>query len=83
MQNPRRLLRQNFKVHKKEAKIFPLGKVSLTKPSNLRQVLNTYSIVSQNKQTKNVFCKKCFKYALCGRYNRHKNTVFDKEFLTI
>ena len=71
-----------LKFTKEESKLFPLGKVSFTKPPNLRQLLNNFSHIAKQKETKTID-RKCKKCALCGSHSQYKNMVLDKEFLTI
>ena len=72
-----------LKFTKKESKLFPLGKISFTKPENLRKLLNNYSQIAKQKQTKTVSSKKCKKCALCGNHGQHKKMVLKKEMFTI
>ena len=44
---------------KEETKLFLLGKISFTKPVSLRKLLNNYSQIAKQKQTKTNLIKKC------------------------
>ena len=48
-----------LKFTKEESKLFPLGKISFTKLGNFRQLLNNYSQIAKQQQTKIIFSKKC------------------------
>ena len=52
-----------LKFTKEESKLFPLGKISFTKPANLRKLLNNYSQIAKQKQAKTISSKKCKKCA--------------------
>ena len=68
---------------KEETKLFPLGKISFTKPASLRKLLNSFSQIAKQKQTSAKLSKKCEKCALCRNHGKHKNIVFDKKNLNI
>ena len=61
--------------------MFPLGKISFTKPSNLGHLLNTSS--EFNKLSKTFSGKKYNKCALCGNHGRYRNMIYEKDVITI
>ena len=60
-----------------------MGKISFSKLASLRKLLNNYSQIAKQKQTRTTLSKKCEKCAFCGNNGKHKYMVFDKEILTI
>ena len=56
-------------------------KIYFIKPSNLRQLLNTFRKIAKHRNT--FSSKKCDKYALCGNHGSHNNMVYKKDVLTI
>ena len=56
--------KKDLRFSKVESKLLPLGTISFTKPASLRKLLDNYSQIAKQKQTKTFSSKKCEKWAL-------------------
>ena len=70
-----------LKLTKEENKLFPLGKISFTKPANLGQLFNTSSAIAKHRKA--FSGRKCNNCSLCGNHGGYSNMIYEKDSITI